>query len=146
MRKQKHVDYGYKVGDRVLVIQDGTLCKAQSPHDKEPWTITTVHTKGTIRIQHGTKTEQINIRRVTPYTDEKIGITISNHYLTLKKSPALNNLMLLIEIYSYTYYVTDKQVGNFFTLTDKVFFTACFMSDSFICGGECHRPWQSNYC
>ncbi len=64
------VDYDYKIGNRVLVIQDGILCKAQSPHSKEPWTITTVHTNGTIRIQCRTKTEQINIRKVTPYTDE----------------------------------------------------------------------------
>ncbi len=63
-------DYDYKVGDRVLVIQDGILRKAQSPHGKEPWTTTTVHTNGTIRIQRGTKTERINIQRVTPYTDE----------------------------------------------------------------------------
>jgi hypothetical protein len=62
-----------------LVIQDEILHKAQSPHGKEPWAITTVHTNGTIRIQHGTKTERINIRRVTPYTDEKIGITLSNY-------------------------------------------------------------------
>jgi hypothetical protein len=33
--------------------------------------------------------------------------------------------------------VTAQQVGQFFTLMDKVFFTACFMSDSFIRGGEC---------
>jgi hypothetical protein len=69
---KKCVDYDYKVGDRVLVVQDGILCKAQSPHGKEPWTITTVHTNVTVRIQRGTKLEQINIRRVTPYTDDQI--------------------------------------------------------------------------
>ena len=68
-KNKKCIDYDYKVGDRVLVIQDGILCKAQSKHGKEPWTITTVHTNGTIRIQLGTKTEQINIWRVTPYTE-----------------------------------------------------------------------------
>jgi hypothetical protein len=67
---KKCVNYYYKIGDRVLVIQDRILHKAQSPHDKESWTITTVHTNGTIRIQRGTKTERINVRRVTPYTDE----------------------------------------------------------------------------
>ena len=69
-KTKKRVDYDYKVGNRVLVIQDGILRKAQSPHGKEPWTITTVHTNGTIRIQRRTKTEPINIRRVTPYTDK----------------------------------------------------------------------------
>ena len=33
---KRRVDYDYKIGDRVLVIQDGILCKAQSPHGKEP--------------------------------------------------------------------------------------------------------------
>ncbi len=69
-KNKKRVNYDYKVGDRVLVIQDGILCKAQSPHGKEPWTTTTVHTNGTIRIQRETKTERIYIRRETPYTDE----------------------------------------------------------------------------
>jgi hypothetical protein len=42
----------------------------QSPSEKKPWTITTVHTNGTIRIQCGTKLERINIRRVTPFSEE----------------------------------------------------------------------------
>jgi hypothetical protein len=33
---KKCVDYDNKVGDRVLVVQDGIICKAQSPHGKEP--------------------------------------------------------------------------------------------------------------
>jgi hypothetical protein len=33
---KKCVDYDYKVGDRVLVMQDGILRKAQCPHGKEP--------------------------------------------------------------------------------------------------------------
>ena len=46
-RKHKqHVNYNYKVGDRVLMIQDGILCKAQSPHGKEPWTITHLELSG----------------------------------------------------------------------------------------------------
>ncbi len=53
----KQIDYDYKVGDKVLVINEGVLCKAESAYGKEPWTITTVHTNGTIRIQCRTKTE-----------------------------------------------------------------------------------------
>jgi hypothetical protein len=53
----KHIDYNYKVGDKVLVINEGILCKAESAYGKEPWTITTVHANGTIRIQRGTKME-----------------------------------------------------------------------------------------
>ncbi len=67
--KAKQIDYDYKVSDKVLVINEGIPCKAESAYGKEPWTITTVHTNGTIRIQHGTKTEQLSIRRVEPFTD-----------------------------------------------------------------------------
>ncbi len=60
----KQIDYDYKVGDKVLVINEGILRKAEFAYGKEPWTITAVHTNGTIRIQHGTKTEQLSFRRV----------------------------------------------------------------------------------
>jgi hypothetical protein len=66
----KQIDNDYKVGDKVLVINEGILHKAQSAYGKEPWTITTVHTNGTIRIQHGTKTERLSIWRVEPFTDD----------------------------------------------------------------------------
>ncbi len=65
----KRVDYNYKVGDKILIQKDGILCKAESIWKKEPWTITTVHNNGTIRIQCGTKSERINIRRVTPFSE-----------------------------------------------------------------------------
>jgi hypothetical protein len=51
----KQIDYDYKVGDKVLLINEGILRKAESSYGKEPWTITIVHTNGTIRIQLGTK-------------------------------------------------------------------------------------------
>jgi hypothetical protein len=49
------------------VIKYGILRKSESWYDSEPWTITSVHTKGTIRIQSGAKSERLNIRRITPY-------------------------------------------------------------------------------
>ena len=42
------VDYDYKVGDKVLIWKDGILCKTESCYNSEPWTITSVHTNGTI--------------------------------------------------------------------------------------------------
>jgi hypothetical protein len=66
----KRIDYNYKVRDKVLVINKGILRKAESAYGKEPWTITTVHTNGTIRIQRRTKTEQLSIRRVEQFTDD----------------------------------------------------------------------------
>jgi hypothetical protein len=46
-KNAKRIDYNYKVGDEVLVINKGILRKAESAYGKEPWTITTVHTNGT---------------------------------------------------------------------------------------------------
>jgi hypothetical protein len=69
-KNSKQVDYDYKVGDKVLLTQEGILCKAESPYSKEPWTITTIHTNETIRIQCRTQLERLNIRRVTPFVDE----------------------------------------------------------------------------
>ncbi len=66
----KHIDYDYKVGDKVPVINEGILRKAESAYGIEPWTITTVHTNRTIRIQCGTKMERLSIWRVEPFTDD----------------------------------------------------------------------------
>jgi hypothetical protein len=32
----QHIDYDYKVGDKVLVEKEGILCKAESKYGKEP--------------------------------------------------------------------------------------------------------------
>ncbi len=63
------IDYDYKVGQKILVRNEGILRKAESRWQKDPWTITTVHTNGTITIQHGNKEERLNIRRVNPYEE-----------------------------------------------------------------------------
>ena len=41
---KKRVDYDYDIGDKILIIKDGILLKAESPKQKEPWTIAQVHT------------------------------------------------------------------------------------------------------
>jgi hypothetical protein len=69
-KNSKQVDYGYKVGNKVMLTEEGILRKAESPYSKKLWTITTIHTNGTIRIQCGTKLERLNIQRVTPFTEE----------------------------------------------------------------------------
>ncbi len=35
-------NYDYKVGDKVLLTEEGILRKAESPYSKKPWTITTI--------------------------------------------------------------------------------------------------------
>jgi hypothetical protein len=54
----------YKVGQKILVRNKGILRKAQSIWQKDPQTITTIHTNGAITIQRGNKLERLNIRRV----------------------------------------------------------------------------------
>ncbi len=66
----RRIDHNYHVGDKVLIAKDGILCKAESKFHKEPWTIMTVHTNGTFRVQCRSKSEQINIRRVIPFIDD----------------------------------------------------------------------------
>ena len=63
-------DWDYKVGDKVLLWKDGILHKSESCYERDPWTITSVHTNGTIRVQRGSKPERLNIRRVTPYFEK----------------------------------------------------------------------------
>jgi hypothetical protein len=62
------IDYDNKVGQKILVWNKGILRKAhQSIWQEDPWTITTVHTNGTITIQRGNKLERLNIRRVKSF-------------------------------------------------------------------------------
>ena len=49
------MDYDYKVGEKILIVKDGILRKAESPKQKEPWTITTIRTNGTIGVTQRTK-------------------------------------------------------------------------------------------
>ncbi len=60
-------DYDYQVIQRVLVRNNGILCKAESRYLREPWLTTSVHTNGTIRVQCGNKSERMNIQRVKPF-------------------------------------------------------------------------------
>ena len=69
------MDFDYKVGDnsdKILILKDGIIRKAESPKKKEPWTsISTVHTNGTIRVAWGTKSEGLNVWRVEPFFENK---------------------------------------------------------------------------
>ena len=62
----KRREHDYTVGDKCTLRKDGILRKAE---DKNigPWTMTQVHCNGTVRIQRGTVSERLNIRRIDPY-------------------------------------------------------------------------------
>eukprot|EP00804_Cyclotella_cryptica_P017934 CCRYP_001282-RA/>CCRYP_001282-RA protein AED:0.43 eAED:0.43 QI:0/-1/0/1/-1/0/1/0/84 len=51
------IDCDYRPGDHVLLQKDGILHKTESQYESDPWTITSVHTNDTIRVQCGTKSE-----------------------------------------------------------------------------------------
>ncbi len=59
--------WDYKVGDKVLLWKDGILHESESRYEHDPWTIKSVNKNGTIRVQRRSKSERLNIRRVTPY-------------------------------------------------------------------------------
>ena len=50
-------DWDYKVGGQALLRNDGLLRKGESHYECDPWTITSVHTNETIRVQCGIKSE-----------------------------------------------------------------------------------------
>eukprot|EP00804_Cyclotella_cryptica_P029686 CCRYP_018702-RA/>CCRYP_018702-RA protein AED:0.45 eAED:0.43 QI:0/-1/0/1/-1/0/1/0/85 len=47
---KSRIDWDYKIGDRVLLHKEGILRKSESKYHKDPWTISTVHMNGTIRV------------------------------------------------------------------------------------------------
>ena len=53
-----------------MIRKDGYIRKADKKY-LGPFTITQVHTNGTIMIQRGTMSERINIRRVTPFLSKQ---------------------------------------------------------------------------
>jgi hypothetical protein len=55
-KKVKHIDYDYKVGDKVLLIYEGILRKAESAYGREPWTITTLHMNYQDSMQYQNRT------------------------------------------------------------------------------------------
>jgi hypothetical protein len=49
-------NWDFQVRDKLL-RKDGILCKSESQYECDHWTITSVHTNGTIRVQCRTKSE-----------------------------------------------------------------------------------------
>ncbi len=64
--KEGGIDYDYKVGQKVLLRNEGILRNAESRWHKKPWLITSVHTNGTITVQCEKKIDRMNIWRVKP--------------------------------------------------------------------------------
>ncbi|KAL7541220.1 hypothetical protein ACHAWF_006879, partial [Thalassiosira exigua] len=69
----RRIDYDYRVGQKVLIIRDGTLSKSELKYDG-PFTVTEVYTNGTVRIRRGTVNERLNMRRIVPYFELNSGV------------------------------------------------------------------------
>jgi hypothetical protein len=63
-------NHDYKVGQKVLLRKEGILRNTESRWHKKPWLITSVHTNGTITVQHGNKIDRMNTRRVKPFEED----------------------------------------------------------------------------
>ena len=70
------IDYDYKVSQKVLLWKEGILRNAESRWYKKLWLITSVHTNGTIMVQHINKIDRMNIWRVKPFEED-----LDNEYL-----------------------------------------------------------------
>jgi hypothetical protein len=62
------IPHEYKVGDKILLTKPGMLRKLSVPRTG-PHLVQAVYTNGTLRIQRGSISERVNIRRVTPFTE-----------------------------------------------------------------------------
>ena len=115
-------DWGYQVRNKVLLWRDGIFRKSESRYERDPWTITSVHTNGTIRVQCRTKSEWLNI----------------GHWVS-------NTLLWQLKLIQVIYVSLSKQALCIHNL--PIFFPPMrFFSHHHkctICGGEWHRPWIS---
>jgi len=93
------IDWDYQVGHIVLLWKDGILSKSESQYERDPWTTTSVHTNGTIRVQHRTKSERLNARRVTLYFENKTNP--NNISLPLQPSLMLTLLSLTLAHHNF---------------------------------------------
>ena len=69
LENKRRLSYDYKVGDKVLIVKKGIIRKVEDPNEG-PYTITQVHTDGTVRIQRGAISERLHIRRLHLYFEQ----------------------------------------------------------------------------
>ena len=67
---KKQIPHEYTIGDHIL-SKKGTENKYEQPYSG-PHPILEVHDNGTVTIQKGAVSEQVNIRRITPYISPQV--------------------------------------------------------------------------
>ena len=63
---KSRIPYEYIVGDQVLLETPGILWKLSTPRTGT-YPVMQVYNNGTVQIQKGIVTEQVNIRRISPF-------------------------------------------------------------------------------
>ncbi len=91
--------------------KDGILHKTESRYGSEPWTITSVHTNGTIRVESGSKSEGLNIRRVTPFLNK----------IKFKSLRSTKSLMLVVSNRTLSTHANATPTRRLFFLTEVFF-------------------------
>jgi pyruvate kinase len=67
---KKRLEYEYKIGDKVLLEKGGIQPKMVAPREG-PYKVTKVSNNGTVCIQKGVVNQRVNIRRLTPYFEQR---------------------------------------------------------------------------
>ena len=65
----KRIPHEYNIGDKVSKTRPGIQPKLRRKRDG-PYEVIAVYNNGTLRIRRGAVTERVNIRRLTPFTDD----------------------------------------------------------------------------
>lgn len=69
---KSRIPFDYKVGSKAMIVYnlDGSPMPKAKDKNEGPYLVTEVYTNGTVRLQRGSVSERINIRRLTPYFEE----------------------------------------------------------------------------
>ncbi len=72
----------------------------------------------------------------------KLGKYIRHDHKAIDLSPTLTKILPLFDSNTILTSFMTSRIMSFIFFLIKGFFHMIFTSDSFICGGKCHRPWH----
>jgi hypothetical protein len=116
--KQRLTDLNNARENKGGIDYDYILHNAESRWHKKPWLITSVHTNGTITVQHGIKLDRLNIWRVKPFEEDLDNEQPFNSLSKHDFSPLPQTLMLRLLVPKLTTCVTSQAL-----IYERYFFT-----------------------
>ena len=68
LQKKHRLDWDHKIGDKVLIVENGIICKVEDPN-KIPYLhyYSSAYNNVKVRIQRGASFERLHIRRLHPH-------------------------------------------------------------------------------